>query len=209
MKSTPFITTISILAAAVHGTVVKLDDRQGVTGGYLQVAGGNASFTQHAGCAAPACGQNATGFTAAISQLTYGAPPNLGPGDACGRCFSVTANADPFSNFTGPFNTVVVKAQISALLIRERTDALWCSQTQANPLNQYNMTVHFDLCTDTGAAAAFFPTGHEALTGTYTEVSCQQWAGTDGPPLFNSACLLGENAPNWPSTGCGNQGEAP
>jgi hypothetical protein len=64
----------------------------------------------------------------------------------------------------------------------------------------------FDLCTDTGAAQAFFPEGHSALTGTYQEVTCDEWTGTDGPDLWDGACLLGEDAPFWPSTACGNQG---
>ena len=52
----------------------------------------------------------------------------------------------------------------------------------------------------------FFPSGHGALTGTFTEVSCSQWSGSDGGPLWNGACIKGESASNWPSTGCGNQG---
>lgn len=66
----------------------------------------------------------------------------------------------------------------------------------------------FDLCEDTGAAAQFFPSGHTALTGTFSEVSCSEWSGSDGGSLWNGACLSGESAALWPSgTGCGNQGE--
>lgn len=82
----------------------------------------------------------------------------------------------------------------------------------------------FDICEDTGGAAKFFPSGqlilmtdtslcaynfagHGALTGTFTEVSCSQWSGSDGGPLWNGACLDGENAANWPSVACGNKGE--
>jgi len=58
----------------------------------------------------------ASGFTAAINQLAFGAGPGEGGGDACGRCFALTATADPYSPaFTGPFNSIVVKV----------TD-LWC-----------------------------------------------------------------------------------
>lgn len=49
-------------------------------------------------------------------------------------------------------------------------------------------------------------TGHGALTGTFTEVSCSQWSGSDGGSLFNGACLSGETAGNWPAVGCGNKG---
>lgn len=63
-----------------------------------------------------ACGKTASGFTAAINQLSFGSAPGAGAGDACGRCFAVTGNADPFSPaYTGPFKSIVVKV----------TD-LWC-----------------------------------------------------------------------------------
>ena len=61
-------------------------------------------------CLIIACGKTGSGFTAAMNQLAFGAPPGLGPGDACGRCFSLTGTADPFSPaFTGPFHSIVVK----------------------------------------------------------------------------------------------------
>ena len=60
-----------------------------------------------------ACGKTrkASGFTAAMNQLAFGAPPGLGPGDACGRCFNLTGTADIYSHgsFTGPFSSIVVK----------------------------------------------------------------------------------------------------
>jgi hypothetical protein len=59
-----------------------------------------------------------------------------------------------------------------------------------------------------GAPTTFFPSGHGALKGTFTEVSCSQWSGSDGGANFNGACLSGESAGFWPSgTGCGNKGE--
>ena len=57
-----------------------------------------------------ACGIAASGYTAAINQLAFGSAPGLGPGDACGRCFALTASADPYSpGFTGPFKSIIVK----------------------------------------------------------------------------------------------------
>ena len=57
-----------------------------------------------------ACGYTGSGFTAAINQLAYGAPPGLGPGDACGRCFQLTGTKDPYSpDYAGPFKSIVVK----------------------------------------------------------------------------------------------------
>jgi len=218
MISAPFlrVIAISLLAAAVtttvNGGVLKLEGRDTpvTMGGYVQKYSGSASFTQHAGCARPACGMNVTGFSAGISQLAYGAPPGLGVGDACGRCFEVTANADPYDlSFNGPYTTIVLKATNLCPFATNGTDVLWCSQTQENPVNKFGAEVHFDLCEDTGAPEAFFPDGHHALTGTYREVSCYEWIGTDGPPLWDGACLDGECALPWPAKGCGNQGDAP
>jgi hypothetical protein len=75
--------------------------------------------------------------------------------------------------------------------------------------NRRNTDLHssFDVCQDTGGASAFFPSGHGALTGTFTEVSCSNWSGSDGGALWNGACLTGESAAFWPSVaGCGNKG---
>ncbi|KAI9464419.1 endoglucanase V-like protein [Lactarius psammicola] len=190
MKSTLILTAISLLATAVRGSVVELEPRDG---GYVQNPSGTASFTFYSGCSAPACGKSATGLTAAMSQLAFGSEPGLGAGDACGRCFKVTAAADPFSpDFTGPFNSVVVK---TTNLCPVTGNEQWCGQKTSNATNTYGMSVHFDLCKDTGAADAFFPSGHGALT--------------DGPDLWTGACLAGESAANWPAVACGNKGTAP
>ncbi|KAH8116256.1 endoglucanase V-like protein [Phellopilus nigrolimitatus] len=181
---------------------VKLGTR--AAGGYIQNESGTASFTMYSGCGSPACGISATGFTAAMSQLSFGSGPGLGAGDACGRCFAVTATEDPFSpSFTGPFQTVVVKVTD---LCPASGNEEWCGQTTSNPTNEYGVGVHFDLCEDTGASSTFFPSGHGALTGTFEEVVCSQWSGSDGSELFNGACLAGESAGFWPSVGCGNKG---
>ena len=192
----------------------------------MQNPSGNASFTEYSGCGGAACGVTATGFTAAMNQLSFGAAGGDGPGDACGRCFAISGNSDPFSpSFAGPFSTIVVKVTD---LCPAGPNEEWCGQTQTNLLNQRGMSVHFDLCSDTGASAAFFPsggsslfglcihsdlmmvatmTGRGALTGTYTEVSCHQWSGSNRSPLWNGACISGESAGNWPAVGCGNKGK--
>jgi hypothetical protein len=64
----------------------------------------------------------------------------------------------------------------------------------------------FDLCEESGASGAFFPEGHGALSGYYEEVSCTEWTGSDGPDLWNGACLAGESANLWPFSACGNTG---
>ncbi|TDL23794.1 endoglucanase V-like protein [Rickenella mellea] len=194
----------AILAPAlVYGAA--LESR--ATGGYIQSPSGTASFTYYYGCGQAGCGKTATGYTAAINQLAFGSVPGLGPGDACGRCFSITAHQDPYSPaFTGPFKTIVVKVTDMCPVNGNQE---WCGQTQANPKNQHGMQSHFDVCVDTGGANAFFPSGHGALTGTFQEVSCSKWSGSDGPALWTGGCLSGETAPLWPSTGCGNKGTAP
>ncbi|KAK7031432.1 RlpA-like double-psi beta-barrel-protein domain-containing protein-containing protein [Favolaschia claudopus] len=192
------------LIATVHGALIE----SRATGGYVQNPGpGTASFTMYSGCSQPACGVAASGFTAAISQLAFGSSPGLGAGDACGRCFQLTGKSDPFSpSFTGPFKSVVVKVTDMCPVAGNQE---WCGQTATTQANQHGMPVHFDICQDTGGAGVFFPGGHGALTGTFSEVSCSQWSGSDGSPLWLGACIDGENAPLWPSTGCGNQGSSP
>ncbi|KAI0738628.1 endoglucanase V-like protein [Daedaleopsis nitida] len=197
---------LQFVAVATLATCVSVPEKR-ATGGYVQNPSGTASFTHYSGCSQPACGIAASGYTAAISQLAFGSGPGLGPGDACGRCFAVTANADPYSPaYGGPFKTIVVKVTDLCPL---QGNQEWCGQSRSAADNQHGAPVHFDICEDTGGAAQFFPSGHGALTGTYTEVSCSQWSGSDGGPLWNGSCIKGESAGNWPSVGCGNQGTAP
>ncbi|KAJ3890482.1 endoglucanase V-like protein [Lentinula edodes] len=172
--------------------------------GYLQLPSGNTSFTQYSGCGSPACGVTATGFTAAINQLAFGSVPGLGAGDACGRCFALTGAADPYSPaYTGPFNSIIVKVTDMCPVAGNEQ---WCGQTTSDPINSFGTEFHFDICEDTGGAAAFFPAGHTALTGSFVEVSCSEWSGSDGSDLWNGACISGESAALWPGgVGCGNQ----
>ncbi|KAJ6469770.1 endoglucanase V-like protein [Mycena vitilis] len=201
----------SALILGVGGGVVcgALVHPRAASGGYIQTAGpGNASFTHYSGCAQPACGVAASGYTAAVSQLAFGSVPGLGPGDACGRCFALTGTQDPFSPaYTGPFGQSIV-VKVTDMCPVAGNEA-WCGQTATDQSNQFDMPIHFDICEDTGGAALFFPSGHGALLGSWSEVSCSLWSGSDGSALFNGACISGENAPLWPSTGCGNQGLAP
>ncbi|KAF9462911.1 endoglucanase V-like protein [Collybia nuda] len=197
------LATLSIFFAYLV-TVNSLAVENRATGGYIQSASGAASFTMYSGCNAPACGKTASGFTAAINQLSFGAAPGAGAGDACGRCFAVTGDADPFSPaYTGPFKSIIVKVTDLCPISGNQE---WCGQTTTNRNNQHGKPFHFDICSDTGGAGAFFPSGHGALTGTFTEVSCSQWSGSDGGALWTGACLSGESAGNWPAVGCGNKG---
>ncbi|KAJ7080275.1 endoglucanase V-like protein [Mycena crocata] len=200
-----FLQASAVAIALASGTAGAALQSRAAAGGYIQLPGpGNASFTMYSGCAQPACGVAVTGFSAAISQLAFGSVPGLGPGDACGRCFALTGTADPFSPaYTGPFGkSIVVKVTDMCPVAGNEP---WCGQTVSKQANQFNLPIHFDICEDTGGSAVFFPSGHGALTGTWSEVSCTQWTGSTGGPLFNGACIS-DNAPLWPSTACGNQG---
>ncbi|KAI0690109.1 RlpA-like double-psi beta-barrel-protein domain-containing protein-containing protein [Cytidiella melzeri] len=192
-------------ACLAHATTLST---KRATGGYVQSTSGTASFTMYSGCGTPACGISATGFTAAMNQLSFGSAPGLGAGDGCGRCFSITGNHDPFSPaFTGPFGkTIVVKVTD---LCPVQGNEEWCGQTTSQLKNQHGEPFHFDICEDTGGAAQFFPSGHGALTGIFTEVSCSQWAGSDGSPQFTGACLASPSAAFFPTVACGNKGTAP
>jgi hypothetical protein len=64
----------------------------------------------------------------------------------------------------------------------------------------------FDLCEDSLASKAFFPENRHALLGTYEEVSCSEWSGSDGDTLWNGSCLADESAGFWPETACPNTG---
>ncbi|THH30115.1 hypothetical protein EUX98_g4074 [Antrodiella citrinella] len=202
------ITSCFLLLAVAVGAVRGLSlDVKRATDGYVQAPSGSASFTMYTGYGSPACGKSATGYTAAINQLAFGSEPGMGAGDACGRCFALTGTADPYSPaYTGPFNTIVVKV---TEMCPVANNVEFCGQTTSSPNNQHGVPFNFDIFEDTGGAAAFFPSGHGALTGTFTEVSCSLWSGSDGDALWNGACLAGETAGLWPAVGCGNQGVAP
>ena len=106
-------TNFVLLSTFLAVNAVSLEERG--ASGYVQNPSGSASFTMYSGCGSPgddthfshlgrlvtelfltiACGKTGSGFTAAMNQLAYGAPPGLGAGDACGRCFSLTGNFDP------------------------------------------------------------------------------------------------------------------
>ncbi|KAN0129831.1 endoglucanase V-like protein [Lactarius tabidus] len=221
MKSALILTTVfSLLASAVRGSPSPAELGLRATDGYVQEPNGTASFTFYSGCQSPACGETTTnttggiggtnGFSAAVSQLAFGSEPGLGAGNACGRCFELTGEKDPYDlSFNGPFKTIIVKATDMCPV---QGNEQWCGQTTQNPVNSFGASMHFDLCQDSGAAEAFFTTGHGAFTGSYRETNCKNWAGSDsGNLLWNGACLDGEKARTWPKqgNGCPNKGTPP
>lgn len=166
-----------------------------------------------------------SGFTAAVNELAFGS--NHSYGDACGRCFQVTGLGDPFnSSDTGPFgNTIVVK--INNLCVNTNSsEHNWCGQTVRHPLNEFNASMQcvpttfpvrtwcadiktnrsFDMCELSGASQAFFPPNLRAVYGTYQEVPCTLWQGSQGTPIWNGSCMAPDNAAFWPAQSCGNEG---
>jgi len=208
-STTTHSTSTSSSASSTVSTASPSSTTKPGAGGYIQPTSGTASFTEYSGCSQPACGIAASGFTAAMSQLSFGSEPGIGPGDACGRCFAITGTKDPYSPaFTGPFGQTIVVMVTDMCPLQGNQN--WCGQTTADPVNSFGTQVHFDLCEDTGAPTPFFPSGHTALTGNFTEVPCSQWGGSGfGSPLWNGACIAPLTAPLWPSVACGNQGTAP
>ncbi|KAH9963033.1 glycoside hydrolase family 45 protein [Lactifluus volemus] len=175
------------------------------SGDYYQVAKGQASFTAYDDCHAPSCGQVTYGYSAAISQRSFGA--SSGSGDACGRCFRITETEDPSTpDWKGPFKTITV---IVNDLCPYAKGEDWCGQSASQPLNNVGAAVHFDLCVDSGAAAGFFTAPRGSGKGYYEEVSCEEWKGSIGEPLWGHSCMAPRNAPNWPAVACGNTGTAP
>lgn len=145
------------LATLLSAAYVAASHTTRATGGYVQNPSGSASFTMYTGCGAPgafgitsssfhsyriiACGRSATGFTAALSQLSFGAAPGEGAGDACGRCFTLTGTADPFSpSFKGPFHSIVVKVTD---LCPVQGNAEWCGQTESDLTNEHGERVQY------------------------------------------------------------------
>jgi len=65
----------------------------------------------------------------------------------------------------------------------------------------------FDLCGDSNAAAAFFPSGRGAMLGTFVEVPCNNnWSGSEGESLWGGSCMANDATGLWPAVGCGNRG---
>ncbi|KAH9983946.1 endoglucanase V-like protein [Russula vinacea] len=196
---------LSTLAVTSHAIVHQ--HRQ--SSGWVQNPSGQASFTAYSGCQSPSCGESITsGYTAAVNVLSFGA--NSGSGDACGRCFQITPTSDPYTpGYTGPMGNPIIVRVTDLCPFASGGTVGWCDQRVSQPLNTYNMPMHFDLCEDSGAANAFFPSGLGAMLGTYQEVPCSDWNGGVGSSLWGGSCMAPDDAPNWPSVACGNEGTPP
>ena len=71
-----------------------------------------------------------------MDQLSFGSYNGVGPGDACGRCFEIVADTDPYdSYFTGPYNPPIV-VKVTDLCPVEGNEA-WCGQSVTNDTNHF------------------------------------------------------------------------
>jgi hypothetical protein len=116
------------------------------------------------------------GFSAAASQNLYGVGPGAGAGPACGTCWKLTGQTDSSGNQLSNSGTSIV-VMINNLCPADGNPL--CSQQTLSDTNQYGANVNFDLCSDSGASAAFFGNSGVGLAvGTATEVDCSQWNGS-------------------------------
>ncbi|KAI9809435.1 MAG: hypothetical protein M1827_006872 [Pycnora praestabilis] len=130
--------------------------------------------------ATAACGfYTSPGYSAAASQNLFGKGPGQGAGPACNTCYRLTGQTDSSGNKLANGNpSIVVKVNN----LCPATGNPLCSQNGLSGTNQYGANVDFDLCSDSGAAKAFFPNypnGVGLIVGSATLVSCSQWSGSD------------------------------
>jgi hypothetical protein len=111
-----------------------------------------------------------------VSQNLYGAGPGAGAGPACGTCWQVTGETDSSGNpLTNAGTSIIVMVNN---LCPAQGNPL-CAQNGLTGTNQYGANVNFDLCSDSGAAAAFFGSDGVGLAiGTATQVSCSEYPGS-------------------------------
>lgn len=133
------------------------------------------------------------GYSAAVSQnlyvpslhlvlslLTYchsyGVGPGAGQGPACGTCWKLVGQTDSSGNKLSNAGTSIV-VMVNNLCPAQGNPL--CAQQGLSGTNQYGANVNFDLCSDSGAQAAFFGNSGVGLAiGTAQQVDCSQWTGT-------------------------------
>lgn len=116
------------------------------------------------------------GYSAAVSQNLYGVGPGAGAGPACGTCWKLVGQTDSSGNQLSNAGTSIV-VMVNNLCPAQGNPL--CSQNGLSGTNQYGANVNFDLCSDSGAKAAFFGNDGVGLAvGTATQVDCSEWSGT-------------------------------
>ncbi len=174
------------------------------------------SFTYYPACTPddlPACGPSAktvhdgTAFAAANS-LTYtgsGSAMSNGMGSACGQCWLLTPQSDPYPQNANKWGTsIVVKIN------NHCPDPGYCDTTPtSNGNSKYHVPVHFDICNTTGAAEQFF--GSTANFGVLLGLAQLQddCSGLhNGPFGSGMPALQGPGVPGAGYTGDGGTGSS-
>ncbi|KAI9737161.1 MAG: hypothetical protein M1834_000754 [Cirrosporium novae-zelandiae] len=116
------------------------------------------------------------GYSAAVSQNLYGVGGGEGAGPACGTCWKLVGETDSSGNTLSNAPTSIV-IKVNNLCPADGNTI--CSMSSLSDTNSYGANVNFDLCMDSGASDAFFPSGVGLAVGNATKVDCSQWSGTD------------------------------
>lgn len=137
---------------------------------------GDANNSPNCQTAGNACGfYSSPGFAAAASQNLFGVAGGQGAGPACGTCWKLVGETDSSGNALSNAGTSIV-VMINNLCPGGGNSV--CSPATLTDTNQYGANVDFDICSDSGASAAFFPKGFGLAVGSATQVDCSQWSGT-------------------------------
>ncbi|KAI9701731.1 MAG: hypothetical protein M1820_006359 [Bogoriella megaspora] len=116
------------------------------------------------------------GFSAAVSQNLYGAPPGAGSGPICGTCWRLNATTNPYNN-RAIGTSIIVK--VNNLCPASGNPLCAQSDLSDSSTNQFGGVVDFNLCRDDGASAALFgDSGTGLAVGSAEEVDCGDWKGT-------------------------------
>ncbi|KAI9817175.1 MAG: hypothetical protein M1827_001287 [Pycnora praestabilis] len=172
-----------IRTSALVAILATLTNAQTYNASFTHYGSGDSFGSPNCNTATAACGFfTSPGFSAAVSQNVYGAAPGAGAGAACGTCYRLTGNTDTSGNALANGHPSIV-VMINNLC--PATGNPLCAMGSTSDTNQYGANVDFDLCSDSGAAAAMFPdydNGNGAvglIIGTAEYVSCSEWSGTE------------------------------
>jgi hypothetical protein len=156
MHLTGIITLFATTTSILHAQQLKAT--------FTEYGSGDQNGSPNCATTVNACGnpsQYSNPYTAALSQAQFGVGPGQGAGPACGTCYQLTIQTDLNGNAVAQNTITVVINNLCPI--------------NGNPIcnvpNQYGGQIHFDLCSDSGAAAAFF-TSSQAGIGVAQQVSC-------------------------------------
>ena len=128
-----------------------------------------------------ACGLTVSGYSAAVSQNLFGVGGGAGAGPACGTCWKLVSGSH---EVTVTVNNLCPAGALNPL----------CSQSSLSDTNSEGANVNFDLCSDSGASAAFFGSGGGLLVGTATKVDCDGGSDSSNASSAGAASSYAESS---------------